>query len=689
MTISSIEDPVDGPYPGNDSQTEFPFYFKTVAKTDVKGVLADPEGEETVLVLDSDFSIALNADQNANPGGTMTYPLDGGLDPLPTDWSVTIESNVQFTQPADIVNAGAFHAAVHEDTFDRIVMLVKQVNATVRRALQLGVSTPAGVDVTLPTPVPLNILGWNDDGTQLRNFGDADGVTVIVQADDLAEDLADSSSSAVGTGLIGWLRAATGAVASTLYAWLDWQHVHVFEFMTMAQRIDVKACTHTLDTLAAINAANAAAAAKTAGGVVKFAAGLYRTSAVVSIPNKVSWEGEGYPQTNNAGTVWDCGAAIWPAHNGDAIRMVSSNNAGSITRIGVWGDKATYPAGRGIVMGPAAGCHLEECSVRNVGGAAMVFGDNTANSYTNTARRCYVNNPGGQCFVVGGRYFRGDQLISDGGTVAFETLSLGVSASLNADCHFEGFTVSALKLGADAFKIGGRVQTVSYVGNLVHVDIPSLAAITNIVLNGLDLGSASAGAGSVGVRIGALCTGVRINDSYIGFFETGILDGGNRNQVHRTRFFDNVLPYNANGDLYTIKNNIFRNTTGLYEIAHNSGTRGIWAENDFQKSLNPVVTGVQGNFGGIKVRDNLGYVSRNVGQTAAIASGAFINHGLGPVTGGGATPSPDIVITPSLITTTPTSVVSLTSTSTSQIQFSWTGGVNLQLAWCAHLPCDY
>lgn len=216
MTISSIEDPVDGPYPGNDSQTEFPFYFKTVAKADVKGVRADPDGVETVLVLDSDFSISLNADQNANPGGTMTYPLDGGLDPLPEDWSITIESNVQFTQPADIVNAGSFHAQVHEDTFDRIVTLVKQVNATVRRALQLGVSTPAGVDVTLPTPVAFNVIGWNDDGTQLRNFGEADGVTVIVQADDLAEDLADTTEDGNGAGMVGFIQGLTGATARTV-----------------------------------------------------------------------------------------------------------------------------------------------------------------------------------------------------------------------------------------------------------------------------------------------------------------------------------------------------------------------------------------------------------------------------------------------------------------------------------------
>ena len=68
MTISSTDDPRAGPFNGNGSQPVFPFVFKTFAKADLLVVRTDEDGIEYVLVLDSDYSVSLNADQDANPG---------------------------------------------------------------------------------------------------------------------------------------------------------------------------------------------------------------------------------------------------------------------------------------------------------------------------------------------------------------------------------------------------------------------------------------------------------------------------------------------------------------------------------------------------------------------------------------------------------------------------------------------
>lgn len=54
----------------------------------------------------------------------------------------------------------------------------------------------------------------------------ADALAVLA----LKAQLADPTSAANGTGLLGWLRALTGAVASTLYAWLQRQEVDAEEF---------------------------------------------------------------------------------------------------------------------------------------------------------------------------------------------------------------------------------------------------------------------------------------------------------------------------------------------------------------------------------------------------------------------------------------------------------------------------
>jgi hypothetical protein len=85
-------------------------------------------------------------------------------------------------------------------------------------------------------------------GTSSINFVASTAASILAR-------LADPTSASNGTGLLGWLRAATGAVASTLYRWLDWQAPSVAEFMTEAQRADCKAGTALIDCSAAVQAA--------------------------------------------------------------------------------------------------------------------------------------------------------------------------------------------------------------------------------------------------------------------------------------------------------------------------------------------------------------------------------------------------------------------------------------------------
>ncbi|PZP11562.1 MAG: phage tail protein, partial [Sphingomonas hengshuiensis] len=58
-----------GPYSGNDSQTEFPFTFRVFSATNVQ-VVVSLSGIENSLILDTDYSVEINADQSVTPGGT-------------------------------------------------------------------------------------------------------------------------------------------------------------------------------------------------------------------------------------------------------------------------------------------------------------------------------------------------------------------------------------------------------------------------------------------------------------------------------------------------------------------------------------------------------------------------------------------------------------------------------------------
>ena len=67
-----------GPYTGNGVNDEFAFDFKVFAAADLRVILTEiATGAESDLVLDSDYSVALNPDQGADPGGDITYPISG------------------------------------------------------------------------------------------------------------------------------------------------------------------------------------------------------------------------------------------------------------------------------------------------------------------------------------------------------------------------------------------------------------------------------------------------------------------------------------------------------------------------------------------------------------------------------------------------------------------------------------
>lgn len=132
-------------YTGNGAATSFAFDFKTFAKTDlevVRTVIAT--GVETVLVLDSDYSVTLNGTQDVTPGGTITYPIAGS--PLPSTHTLVIVSDLTISQPLDITNLGGFYPQTQEDAFDRAVMLIGQLEVDIARSVKVDVSSAVDPD---------------------------------------------------------------------------------------------------------------------------------------------------------------------------------------------------------------------------------------------------------------------------------------------------------------------------------------------------------------------------------------------------------------------------------------------------------------------------------------------------------------------------------------------------------------
>lgn len=164
MTISS-ETRRAGPFTGNDSTTSFPFEFKVFDESDLRVVFTDADGVDSDLVLDSDYSVTLNADQNTDPGGTITYPISGTE--LSTDETLTVVSDISYTQETDITNGGGFYPQIVENALDKLLAQIQQVKEMLDRAPMVSVSSSLA-DLVFPSPGASQYIRWNSAGTALE-----------------------------------------------------------------------------------------------------------------------------------------------------------------------------------------------------------------------------------------------------------------------------------------------------------------------------------------------------------------------------------------------------------------------------------------------------------------------------------------------------------------------------------------
>lgn len=155
-----------GPLLGTGAQTSWPFTFKVFAASDIAVTIANNLGVETALVLNADYSVTLNSNQDTSPGGTVTYPISGSA--LPTGSRLTIFGNLPYDQPLDLPSGGNFSPLALENQLDRLTMQIQQLREQLGRSLTVPVTS--GVSPSLPSPAASNIIGWNENGDNLENY---------------------------------------------------------------------------------------------------------------------------------------------------------------------------------------------------------------------------------------------------------------------------------------------------------------------------------------------------------------------------------------------------------------------------------------------------------------------------------------------------------------------------------------
>ena len=146
MTISSTVR-IAGPYIGNGTATVFSFAFKVFTATNLQVVRVDTStGLESTLVLTTDYTVSLNADQDSNPGGSLTL-----LAFLATGFNMIITSDIANLQPTDLTNQGGFYPEVITDALDRATIQIQQMADELTRSIKIPVTDGLSLDMELPT----------------------------------------------------------------------------------------------------------------------------------------------------------------------------------------------------------------------------------------------------------------------------------------------------------------------------------------------------------------------------------------------------------------------------------------------------------------------------------------------------------------------------------------------------------
>ena len=182
-------------YTGNDVTIQFAYDYRILAEDYLKVVVTDLAGDETVLTLDTDYTVAGVGSLSGgyielvDASQAWLHPTSNGLK---TGYSITINGQTPVTQTTDIRNQGPYYPSLHEDAFDKLTMIAQELLATVRRAPLFRYATGV-VDRVFPDPDPGKAIIWGPTGQLVNTEVDINAI------DQAVSDSAASAAAALAS----------------------------------------------------------------------------------------------------------------------------------------------------------------------------------------------------------------------------------------------------------------------------------------------------------------------------------------------------------------------------------------------------------------------------------------------------------------------------------------------------------
>lgn len=189
MTIAATNNRMS--YIGNGKASFFTFTFKVFLETDLNVTIRDENDLETTLILNTDYSVTLLDDGKGYIELTAGALLEGN--------TLTIRNIQPITQTTNIRDLETYNGSIHEDAFDKAVMIDQQQQDEISRSLKVRVSDPSGLsDIPDSASRSNKNIYFDSDGRLVVASNKTKGsVTVSSYGESLLDD--DTQSKARGT----------------------------------------------------------------------------------------------------------------------------------------------------------------------------------------------------------------------------------------------------------------------------------------------------------------------------------------------------------------------------------------------------------------------------------------------------------------------------------------------------------
>lgn len=178
--IGSSENRVS--YNGNDVTTEFPFAFKILEATDLKLLLVEADGTETLLT--KDYYVDVNKSVVLYPGYSpgQEPPTSEQPPKLTSGQRLVLYREVPYTQESKLDEHWPF--TVIEAMGDKLTILCQQLKDANERAFKLSTALQDIENINLNLPYGKGkAFAWNADGTALELTENPADVLPMVEAE--------------------------------------------------------------------------------------------------------------------------------------------------------------------------------------------------------------------------------------------------------------------------------------------------------------------------------------------------------------------------------------------------------------------------------------------------------------------------------------------------------------------------